>query len=70
MAKVMNKDRYGNSLSLDQMLRKFKKQIEKDDLMVELRRREFFIPKSEARRLKSERHQRIMRKYQKTATNI
>lgn len=66
MAKVTNKDRYGNTLSLDQMVRKFKKLIEKEDLMVELRRREAFIPKSEARRRKSERHQRMIRKYQKT----
>lgn len=65
MAKVTNKDRYGNTLTVDQMLKRFKKQVEKEDIMIELRRRECFVPKSVQRRLKSERHQRLMRRLEK-----
>lgn len=65
MAKVMNKDRYGNTLTVDQMLKRFKKQVEKEEIMIELRRREYFVPKSTQRRIKSERHQRLMRKLEK-----
>lgn len=65
MAKVINKDKYGNTLTVDQMLKKFKKQVEKEELMLELRRREAFVPKSLKRKIKSERHQKLMRKYQK-----
>ena len=65
MAKVTNKDRYGNTLTVDQMLKRFKKQVEKEEIMIELRRRECFVPKSLQRRIKSERHQRLMRKLEK-----
>lgn len=65
MAKVTNKDRYGNTLTIDQMLKRFKKQVDKENLMLELRRRECFVPKSVKRRLKSERHQKMLRKLEK-----
>lgn len=65
MAKVTNKDRYGNTLTVDQMLKRFKKQVEKDEILVELRRREYFVPKSTKRKLKSERHQKLMRKLER-----
>lgn len=67
MAKVTNKDRYGNTLTVDQMLKRFKKQVDREEIMIELRRREYFVPKSEKRRIKSERHQRLMRKLEKKA---
>ena len=65
MAKVLNKDHYGNKLSLEQMLKRFKKQVEREEIMLELRRRECFVPKSVQRKIKSERHQRLMRKLNK-----
>lgn len=65
MAKVTNKDRYGNTLTVDQMLKRFKKQVDKEELMLELRRREHFVPKSIKRKLKSERHQKLMRKLER-----
>lgn len=65
MAKVTNKDRYGNTLTVDQMLKRFKKQVDKDEIMLELRRREYFVPKGVKRRIKSERHQKLMRKLER-----
>lgn len=69
MAKVTNKDRYGNTLTLEQMLRRFQKKVEKEEIMLELRRRESFVPKSVKRKLKSERHRKLMRKLEKKSNN-
>ena len=65
MAKVKNKDRFGNTLEIDQMLKRFRREVGKEGIMEEVRKREFFLPKSLKRKAKSERHQRLMRKLNK-----
>lgn len=65
MAKVLNKDRYGNILTSDQMIRRFKKQVEKDGILQDLRKHECFVPKSVKRAQKRARHERLMRKLNK-----
>jgi ribosomal protein S21 len=67
MAKVTNKDRYGNTLTLEQMLKRFQKKVEKEEIMLDLRRKECFVPKGVKRKLKSERHRKLMRKLEKKA---
>jgi small subunit ribosomal protein S21 len=55
MAKVVAQiDRNtGEKESVESMLRRFKKQVLKDDIMWEVKRRQYFVPKSVARKLKS-----------------
>ena len=65
MAKVKNKDRFGNTLDVDQMLKRFRREVDKDGIMEEVRKREFFLPKALKRKVKSEKHQRLMRKLNK-----
>lgn len=65
MAKVKNNDRFGNTMDIDQMLKRFKREVERDGIMEEVRKREFFLPKSIKRKVKSETHQRLMRKLNK-----
>ena len=65
MAKVTNKDRYGHTLTVDQMLKRFKKQVERDEIIREYRKHEFFVPKSQKRAIKSARHQKLMKKLNK-----
>lgn len=67
MAKVTNKDRYGNTLTIEQMIKRFKKQVERDEIMLELRKREAFVPKTLKRKIKSERHQKLLRRLEKKA---
>ena len=62
MAKVRNTDRFGNTLDIDQMLKRFKREVDRDGIMEEVRKREFFLPKSVKRKMKTEAHQRLMRK--------
>lgn len=65
MAKVVNKDRNGNILTIDQLLKRFKKEVIKEGKLVALKKHQFFIPKSLARRIKSKEHQRLMRNLSK-----
>lgn len=65
MVKVKNKDRFGNTLDVDQMLKRFKRQVDKEGIMQEVRKHEFFLPKALKRKVKSEKHQRLMRKLNK-----
>lgn len=51
----------GEKESADSMLRRFKKQVKKDGIIEDCRRREFFLKKSLARKEKSKRA-RIARK--------
>lgn len=59
---VTNKDKYGHTLDLNQMIRLWKKGLEKDDLIYELKKREYFLNASAKARLKREHHERMMRK--------
>ena len=52
-------------LDIDQMLKRFKREVDKDGIMEEVRKHEFFLPKSLKRKAKSEKHQRLMRKLNK-----
>ena len=63
MAKVTNKDKYGNEMSLDQMLRKFKQQVAKDGTLEDLRKHEYFRSKATKRKEKMLRHQRLLKKF-------
>lgn len=65
MAKITNRDRFGNILDVEQMLKRFKKDVVKAGTLDEIRKREYFLPKSIKRKLKSEKHQRLMRKLNK-----
>ena len=60
--KITNKDKFGNTLDVTQMIRLWKKDIEKADLMYELKRREVFLSKPLKEKMKSEHHQRMLRK--------
>jgi ribosomal protein S21 len=62
MAKILNKDKYGNTLTADQMIKRFKKQVEKDGILQDVRKHEYFVPKSIKRAEKRARHQRMLRK--------
>lgn len=62
---VRFKDANGEWESTDSLLRRFKKAVLKSDLLKEVRKREFFVSKSVKRRLKSEEHQKLLRRKQK-----
>lgn len=65
MPKITNKDRFGNTLDVEQMLKAFKKEVAKEGILDELKKRKYFVPKSLARKLKSENNQRLLRKLNK-----
>lgn len=69
MPKITNKDRFGNTVDLERMLKRFKKELAKEGVLDEVRKRKYFIPKSMMRQLKSEKHQRLMRKLNKKSRN-
>lgn len=48
--------------TLDSLLRRFKQQVKKDNIIGECRKREYFIPKPLARKIKSENAQKLKRK--------
>lgn len=66
MAKVYNKDKNGNTLTVDQMIKRFKKQVAKDGIMQDLKKHEFFVPKSLKRAEKRARHQKMLKKLEKS----
>lgn len=65
MPKISNKDRFGNTLDVEQMLKRFKKEVAKEGILDELKKHEYFLPKSLSRKIKSEKHQRLLRKLNK-----
>lgn len=62
MAKVTNKDVNGNPIDLDTMLKKFKRQVENEDIIYECKRREFFMNKKLKLKTKRERLQRLQKR--------
>lgn len=62
MAVVRKIDKNNNELTLEQMLKKFKQQIEKDGDLKLLRRREYYLSKSQKRRLKQKENARRLMK--------
>lgn len=48
--------------TVDSMIKRFKKEMLKSELMKEVRKREFYIPKSEKRRLKDAEAMRRLKK--------
>lgn len=60
--KITNRDRFGNFLDVNQMLKRFKRSVAKEQIMDEVRKHEYFLPRSIKRKLKSEKHERLMRK--------
>ena len=59
------KDANGEFETGDALLRRFKKAVMKADVMKEVRKREFFVKKSVKRKLKSEEHQKSLRRKKK-----
>lgn len=60
---VYNKDKAGNQLTIEQMIRKFKKELEKEGKFESLKRYEYFESKSvrkRRKRLKNE-HMRLIK---------
>lgn len=57
---VARKDADGKLESADVLIRRFKKAVQKDDILKEVRKHEFFVKKSLKRKLKSEEHQKLM----------
>ena len=43
----------GEKESVESLIRRFKKQVLRDDIMWEVKRRQYFVPKAMARKLKS-----------------
>lgn len=62
MALVTNKGRNGEMLSAEQMIKRFKKKVENEGIMQDLRKHECFIPKSVRKAEKRAKHQRLLRK--------
>lgn len=62
---VRFKDANGEWESGDALLRRFKKAVLKADVLKEVRKREFFVSKSVKRKLKSEEHQKLLRRKHK-----
>jgi len=62
MAKITNKDSLGNPIEFERMIRRFKKLVIKEGILEEVKKHQYFISKSQARRRKSEKHQRLLRK--------
>ena len=65
MAVVRKIDKNKNELTLEQMLKKFKQQVEKDGDLKLLRKREFYMSKSQKRRAKQKENQRRLMKGKK-----
>lgn len=65
MAYVTNKDRFGNPIDFNEMLKKFKRQVTREGILQELRLRQYYVPKSLARKEKSKRHQLLVQRYKK-----
>ena len=59
---VRRKEANGEWESSDSLIRRFKKSVQKADILKEVRNREFFIKKQLKRKLKSEEHQKLMRR--------
>ena len=65
MAVVRKIDKNKNELTLEQMLKKFKQQVEKDGDLKLLRKREYYMSKSQKRRAKQKENQRRLMKGKK-----
>lgn len=50
---IRNYNRFGKKLDNEQMIRQFKKKMEKSDLMIDLHKHDYYISPSLKRRLKS-----------------
>lgn len=62
---VKNVDNKGETRDVNQMIKLWKKSLEKDDLIYELKKREHFLNASAKERLKREHHERMIRKSRK-----
>ena len=59
---VRRKEANGEWESADSLIRRFKKSVQKAYILKEVKKREFFTKKSIKRKLKSEEHQKLMRR--------
>lgn len=59
---IRRKEANGELESADSLMRRFKKAVQKADIMKEVRKREFFMSKPLKRKLKSEEHQKMLRR--------
>ena len=53
MAKVTNVNRFGKEMTIEQMLRAFKKKLDKEDTLRDIRKHEYYISPSQKKKLKS-----------------
>lgn len=65
MAKVTNVDRNGNKLTLEQMIRRFNKKVQDDNILEDYNKHTYYRSKSVKRREKSEAYRKFMRKVDK-----
>lgn len=71
MATVKNVNRFGKELTLEQMLRQFKKKCEKENLFQDMRRHDYYVGPSLKRKLKDKvAKQRLQRELGKTEQEI
>lgn len=63
--KITNKDRFGNFIDIEQMLKRFKRDVLKEGILEDVKKHEYFVPKRLARKLKTEKNQRLLRKLSK-----
>jgi small subunit ribosomal protein S21 len=53
MAKVTNVNRFGKEMTLEQMLRAFKKKLDKEDTLRDIRKHDYYLSPSQKKKLKS-----------------
>lgn len=64
MAKVYRNIKEGETV--ESLLRRFKQQVKRDDIIYEVRRREFFVSKALARKMKSDHARKFKKKNKKS----
>ena len=70
MAKVTNVNRFGKEMTVEQMLRAFKKKLDKEDTLRDIRKHEYYVSPSMKRKLKSKfARQRLERELAKRQAN-
>ena len=53
MAKVTNVNRFGKEMTIEQMLRAFKKKVDKEDILRDMRKHDYYVSPSVKKKLKS-----------------
>ncbi len=67
--KILNVNKFGKPRDVNQMIKAWKKDIEKSDLIYELKKREVFYNKAEKSLMKRKHHEKQIRKFNKKKFN-